>query len=489
MVLLNLRALALTITTKTRLQPSSTLTKRTLAPLGSTFAFGDIRTPSYDRNFSLFASGNNQANEVSFATKDRQEELQKLATTLDVDTSKVKDLLKQQALKPNLDPERTKYIQWLLGSKSKSAPATQQESPPPPAQQQSVQNANLHSSTKFNDIESLHPMTKKAIAEMLPHEYMTDIQAQTYHVATTGKDVLGRARTGTGKTLAFLLPALQCILDGTNAYKNGKMIGIVVISPTRELATQIGDQAQKLIQHHPELSCMVMYGGTNMKRDITRLNKKLPTILVTTPGRFIDHLENTSLGGQKFGHDIMRLTSTLVLDEADRLMDMGFQKAIQTIMKYLPAKDNRQTLLFSATVPKDVKLVMANYMSHDYVEVDCIGGSGDSEFENESHTNIQVQQSHVVLPTTDHYVTSVVQIVKEFQKQKDHKLVVFFSTARAVGFFAAFFNQGLGIDVFELHSRKKQGYRDRVSKQFRNSKSGILFTSDVSARGKNDSIY
>ena len=78
---------------------------------------------------------------------------------------------------------------------------------------------------------------------------------------------------------------------------------------------------------------------------------------------------------------------------------------------------------------------------------------------------------------------------KEFQKQKDHKLVVFFSTARAVGFFAAFFNQGLGIDVFELHSRKKQGYRDRVSKQFRNSKSGILFTSDVSARGKNDSIY
>ena len=197
-------------------------------------------------------------------------------------------------------------------------------------------------------------------------------------------------------------------------------------------------------------------------------------------------MENTQLrqGQKMFGQDIMRHTPILVLDEADRLMDMGFQKAILAIMKYLPTREHRQTLLFSATVPRDVKQVMAEYMSHDYVEIDCIGGSGDTEFENEEHTNIQVQQSHVVLPSTDHYVTSVVQIVKEFQKEKDHKLVVFFPTARVVGFFAEFFNLGLGIDVFELHSRKNQSYRDRVSKAFRNAKSGLLFTSDVSARGK-----
>jgi ATP-dependent RNA helicase MSS116 len=143
---------------------------------------------------------------------------------------------------------------------------------------------SLHSSTKFNDIETLHPMTKKAISEMIPHEYMTEIQAQTFHIASTGKDVLGRARTGAGKTLAFLIPALQTILDGTNPYQNGKMVGIVVISPTRELATQIGNQAKLLIAHHRNLSCMVMYGGTKMNADVNRLNKQLPTILVTTPG-------------------------------------------------------------------------------------------------------------------------------------------------------------------------------------------------------------
>lgn len=122
-------------------------------------------------------------------------------------------------------------------------------------------------------------------------------------------------------------------------------------------------------------------------------------------------------------------------------------------------------------------------MRNDFVEIDCIGGDGSTEFTNEEHTNTLVKQSYVVLPSLDRYVTSVVEVVKNFMQDKDHKLVVFFPTARLVGFFAEFFNLGLGIDVIELHSRKSQGYRNQASEKFRNAKTGVLFTSDVSARG------
>lgn len=348
----------------------------------------------------------------------------------------------------------------------------------------SKHNSNLHSSSsmKFQDLQ-LHPSTKKAITTVLEHDYMTDIQSRTYIAAASGTDVLGRARTGTGKTLAFLIPALERILSSKD-YNPGKNIGILVVSPTRELATQIGDQAEKLLTFHKKLSCQVMYGGTKMTRDINTLNKCLPTILVATPGRLLDHLENTKLSnGKKFGLDIMRGTPLLILDEADRLLDMGFQREIRKIMTYLPRQERRQTLLFSATVPKELKQIMSENMREDFVEVDCIGGDGSSEFNSEEHTNILVKQTHIILPSLDRYVTSVVEIVKHFMKDKDHKLVVFFPTARLVGFFAEFFNLGLGIDVLEIHSRKSQGYRNQASDTFRKAKTGILFTSDVSARG------
>lgn len=286
--------------------------------------------------------------------------------------------------------------------------------------------------------------------------------------------------------MAFLIPALERILT-TNEYEKGKNIGILVISPTRELATQIGDQADKLLTYHNGLSCQVMYGGTKMNRDINMLNKRLPTILVATPGRLLDHLENTKLFNRqkKFGYDIMRDTPLLVLDEADRLLDMGFKREIQKIMTYLPRQEKRQTLLFSATVPQELKQIMADNMRKDFVEIDCIGGDGSTEFVNgEQHTNTLVEQTHVVLPSMDRYVTSVVEIVMHAMKEKDHKLVVFFPTARLVGFFAEFFKLGLGIDVLEIHSRKTQGYRNQASEKFRKAKSSVLFTSDVSARGE-----
>eukprot|EP01083_Nonionella_stella_P125618 379943_1 len=105
-----------------------------------------------------------------------------------------------------------------------------------------------------------------------------------------------------------------------------------------------------------------MYGGTKMTRDVNMLNRQIPSIIVATPGRLLDHLQNTKLGGQKFGYDIMRQTGILVLDETDRLLDMGFRREISSIMAFLPKQERRQTLLFSATVPQELKKIMAENM-------------------------------------------------------------------------------------------------------------------------------
>ena len=443
--------------------------------------------------FSSSQSLNNNENDTKnsqsqndYSTKNRSRELKRLAQTLEVDVGKVKEMLNRQLPKLNANSEKANYVNWLLrdddngkgnddkkrkrsdsknlsngndkkghnnsndekkNTTTKSRAKTsidgsnvrnekKQVQPKKPTKEQnqdsmkstSTPNSNLHSEMRFQELD-LNKFTKKAISNILKHEFMTEIQSRTYAAAASGTDVLGRARTGTGKTLAFLIPALERILKQPHQYSNGKNIGILVISPTRELATQIGDQAEKLLTYHKGLSCQVMYGGTKMTRDVNVLNKRLPTILVATPGRLLDHLENTKLSnGKKFGYDIMRETPLLILDEADRLLDMGFQREIQKIMKYLPRQDRRQTLLFSATVPQELKQIMSENMREDYVEVDCIGGDGNSEFANEEHTNILVKQTHVILPSLDSYVTSVVQIMKYFMKEDDHKLVVFFPT-------------------------------------------------------------
>mmetsp|Transcript_34791 Transcript_34791/g.68462 ORF Transcript_34791/g.68462 Transcript_34791/m.68462 type:complete len:629 (-) Transcript_34791:14-1900(-) len=342
---------------------------------------------------------------------------------------------------------------------------------------------SLLTTVKFQDAD-LHQSTKKALANIFKLGSMTEIQAETYATASSGTDVLGRARTGTGKTLAFLIPALERLLK--NDFQStiaGNKVGILVVSPTRELAMQIGDQAEKLLTYHKGLSCQVIFGGTKMGRDINLLNNRLPTILVATPGRLLAHMEDTILkNGKNFGYDIMRETPILVLDETDRLLDMGFRNEISKIMSFLPRKEKRQTLLFSATVPQELKKIMAENMRKDFVEVDCIGKDGAQDG---AHTNAAVEQSHVVLPSLDRYVTSVVQIVQQIMRAdpKNHKIVVFFPTARLVGFFASFFNVGLGIEVIEIHSKKSQGFRNKASDKFRKAKRGVLFTSDVSARG------
>lgn len=303
--------------------------------------------------------------------------------------------------------------------------------------------------------------------------------------------------------MAFLLPTLERILQ-----EEGEGIRILIISPTRELATQIHTTAEMLVREHRSkrdkdkrnnrrgrgrsrseddgsISCQVLYGGVSKGGDLMKLDRQLPTILTATPGRLQDHLENSFLGWrQQNVADLMSDIDVLVLDEMDRLLDMGFRDDIRRIMSYLPHKKNRQTLLFSATVPPTVQEQIRACLKPDYHTVDCI-----QEDDPNTHVVNTVQQSHIVLPQ-DKMVVGVVKLIEELIKQQEEenkspKIIVFFNTTSQTAFFAKLFRQSRNerIYIMELHSKLTQARRGITSDDFRKAKSAILFTSDVSARG------
>ena len=257
---------------------------------------------------------------------------------------------------------------------------------------------------------------------------------------------------------------------------------MLVLSPTRELAAQIDDEAQKLTRGAKGIRHQVIFGGASRPKDVAQFERGLPTILVATPGRLRDHLDNTAVRGQPFAK-LFQKTSILVLDETDRLLDMGFQKEVNEIIRFLPPKQERQTMLFSATVPNEVKAIMQATMKNDFFTADCIHDKDPA-----SHTNQQVDQRHVMIPYKTRLVTGTVQVIWQLiQNAKTSgeslKMVAFFNTANLVAYYAALFNDALGIPVLELHSRKSQSYRTKTADKFRAAEEAILFTSDVSARG------
>ena len=344
-------------------------------------------------------------------------------------------------------------------------------------QHDALQDPTLLTNLSFAECIQLHPNTKRAIIESMGHQSMTEVQAKSFSAALAGKDILAHARTGTGKTLAFLIPVVERILSNP-IYVPGKSVSCLVIGPTRELAMQIGEEAEKLLMHHPDLSVQVMYGGVTMARDMNALNRRLPSILVATPGRLLDHLQETKVRGRKFNDDIMANTDIVVLDEIDRLLDSGFRREILKILSYLPRKEKRQTMLFSATIPSGLKGTMREIIRDDFVEVDCVRNGTMPTI-----TNLRVSQSHVILPNMESIVPSIYTILRHATMQQPYKVVVFFPTARMVSFFASLLSDGFQHPIVELHSKKSQSSRNTASENFRLAKNAILFTSDVSARG------
>jgi len=171
---------------------------------------------------------------------------------------------------------------------------------------------------KFSELPNLHKTLLKNIETNLQFERTTEIQLKTWEHAVDGRDVLGRARTGTGKTVSFLLPSIQRLYLNKNLPRN--TVHMLVLSPTRELAAQIDDQAQLLTRGgnmQSKISHQVVFGGASKPKDISAFNRQVPTILVATPGRLRDHLQTTNVKGTPFAQ-LLSQTSILVLDETDR---------------------------------------------------------------------------------------------------------------------------------------------------------------------------
>ena len=200
----------------------------------------------------------------------------------------------------------------------------------------------------FSSLTTVSAGTQRAIREVLGYKFMTPVQAQTLPVCLSGGDVIAKAKTGTGKTMGFLLPSIERVVAAGHA--PGRAIHVLVLSPTRELAMQIAKECEKLVTFQDGISVQCVIGGTNIRSEQKRMAQRPPTVLIATPGRLQDHLNNTPQCAQ-----LLSGIHTLVLDECDRLVDQGFWPAISKILSSLPPPAARQTLLFSATITPTIE--------------------------------------------------------------------------------------------------------------------------------------
>lgn len=289
-------------------------------------------------------------------------------------------------------------------------------------------------------------------------ESLTDVQARAIPLALKGADLLAAAKTGSGKTLAFLIPVLEKLYHAQ--WTNYDGLGALIISPTRELAVQIFDVLRKIGRYH-DFSAGLVIGGKSLKEEAERIDRM--NILVCTPGRMLQHLD------QRFGFNVDDL-QILVLDEADRIMDMGFQSAVDGLVEHLP-KD-RQTLLFSATQSKKVSdLARLSLKDPEYVAVHEAAAAA---------TPTSLQQHYIVTPLPEKLDT-LFGFIKESLKTK---MIVFLSSGKQVRFVYETFRQlQPGIPLLHMHGRQKQEARMQVTQRFTSAKHACLFATDVVARG------
>ncbi|WP_170308081.1 DEAD/DEAH box helicase [Paenibacillus dakarensis] len=279
----------------------------------------------------------------------------------------------------------------------------------------------------------------------------TPVQLESIPPLLKGKDVIARARTGTGKTLAFMLPILQRI-DPKRAYPQA-----LIIAPTRELALQITEEARKLTSG-TELKILAVYGGQDVEKQLRKLEGGRH-LIIGTPGRILDHLRRGTLelGGVK----------QLVLDEADQMLHMGFLDEVETVIAALPYR--RQTMLFSATMPDGVKQLAGNYM----IEPEDIVVKGASPIPIE-----QIKQ--IVVECSDRTKQDALRgMIEEY---RPYLAIIFCRTKRR----ASTLNDALlayGYQTDELHGDLSQAKREAVMKRFREAKLQLLVATDVAARG------
>ncbi|KAM3425342.1 ATP-dependent RNA helicase HAS1 [Cercospora zeina] len=310
---------------------------------------------------------------------------------------------------------------------------------------------------KFSEV-NLSEKTMRAINDM-KFENMTEIQRRAMGPLLAGKDVLGAAKTGSGKTLAFLVPCVE-LLHGLR-FKPRNGTGVIVVSPTRELALQIFGVARELMEHHSQTFGIVI-GGANRRAEAEKLAKGV-NLLIATPGRLLDHLQNTP-------GFVFKNVKALVIDEADRILEVGFEDEMRQIVKILP-KDDRQTMLFSATqTTKVADLARVSLRERPlYINVD----------DKEEHSTVAgLEQGYVICDSDMRFRLLFTFLKKHPQK----KIIVFFSSCNCVKYYSELLNY-IDLPVLDLHGKQKQQKRTNTFFEFCNAKSGTLICTDVAARG------
>jgi len=330
---------------------------------------------------------------------------------------------------------------------------------------------------RFSDLAKenlLHPILLQTITDDLKFDHMMPVQAATLHDLLAKRiDCLAQAKTGTGKTIAFLLPAIQTLINMNRPAGSG--VSLLVISPTRELAMQIAKEATALLKRLPKYNVSFAIGGTNKNTEESKILAGCD-ILIATPGRLIDHLSDERV---KYS---FRNLDTLVLDEADRLLDMGFMPALKEIVRALPDKEKskRQGMLFSATIAPHVENVAHLILSKGYKFISTIP-------EGELNTHERVPQHLVTVPAFSDVAAALVGSIRSevaLNGVDTFKAIVFAPTAALVDFYGNILEAIPNMPPTSvLHSRVSQSKRTNVTNAFRAAKNGILVATDVVARG------
>jgi len=302
---------------------------------------------------------------------------------------------------------------------------------------------------RFEEL-GLRPEIQKAV-EYMGFEEASPIQVKAIPIIMDGKDVVGQAQTGTGKTAAFGIPMLEKI-DREN-----KKLQVIVLCPTRELAIQVADEIRSLGKYMTGIKVLPIYGGQDIVKQIRSLKSGVQMI-IGTPGRVMDHMRRKTI---KMEH-----VHTVVLDEADEMLNMGFREDIETILKEVP--EERQTLLFSATMPRVIMEITKRFQKKAQV--------------------IKVVKKELTVPSIEQFYYEVKPKNKEEVLSRlldiySPKLsIIFCNTKKQVDLLSQSL-LGRGYFAAGLHGDMKQVQRDRVMQGFRSGKTDILVATDVAARG------
>lgn len=297
----------------------------------------------------------------------------------------------------------------------------------------------------------------KAVSDM-GYTDMSPIQEQAIPHVLQGRDVMGSAQTGTGKTAAFSLPLLQRLLkhETDSASPARHPVRAIVLTPTRELASQVSDSLEKYASN-VKLRTTVVYGGTDIKPQIQKLREGIE-IVTATPGRLLDHINGNTI--------FLQHVEYVVLDEADRMLDIGFLPDLQRILSHLPK--NRTTLLFSATFSEPIKKLSASYLNNPILV----------EVARPNETAATVEERFLMVDDRQKYAA----LREQFQQLPEKQAFVFLNSKAGCGRLLRMLERD-GIKAATLHGDKSQSQREQALQAFKQGDVELLVATDVAARG------